>query len=131
MRIYNPSFESNGWVSTHTAVEIVTDDMPFLIDFGGHGAEPARLRRASHRPPRDARAPRRGRACCSRCFPPHSEDIEGSVAESVIHAEVDHQSDPERLEALQGDLQRVIAEVRAVVEDWHAMSPRRRAGRGA
>ena len=25
-------FEDDGWQSTHTAVEIVTDDMPFLID---------------------------------------------------------------------------------------------------
>ena len=32
VRVYNPQFEVNGWESTHTAVEIVTDDMPFLID---------------------------------------------------------------------------------------------------
>src|SRR3954464_10897143 len=32
VRVYNPRFEENGWQSTHTAVEIVTDDMPFLID---------------------------------------------------------------------------------------------------
>ena len=32
VRVYNPTAESHGWTSTHTAVEIVTDDMPFLID---------------------------------------------------------------------------------------------------
>ena len=32
VRVYNPRFDSDGWQSTHTAVEIVTDDMPFLID---------------------------------------------------------------------------------------------------
>src|SRR5215216_6639674 len=32
VRAYNPRFEEHGWQSTHTAVEIVTDDMPFLID---------------------------------------------------------------------------------------------------
>ena len=32
VRVYNPHFEEHGWQSTHTAVEIVTDDMPFLID---------------------------------------------------------------------------------------------------
>ena len=32
VRVYNPRFEEHGWQSTHTAVEIVTDDMPFLID---------------------------------------------------------------------------------------------------
>ena len=32
IRVYNPQFETHGWQSTHTAVEIVTDDKPFLID---------------------------------------------------------------------------------------------------
>ena len=32
VRVYNPEFEQHGWQSTHTAVEIVTDDMPFLVD---------------------------------------------------------------------------------------------------
>ena len=32
VRVYNPSFEQNGWQSPHTAIEIVTDDMPFLVD---------------------------------------------------------------------------------------------------
>ena len=32
IRAYNPVFETHGWTSTHTAVEIVTDDRPFLID---------------------------------------------------------------------------------------------------
>ncbi len=69
VRIYNPSFESNGWESTHTAVEIVTDDMPFLID--SVGMELNRRGYGVHlivhpvmHVRRDAR-----RACCSRCFP--------------------------------------------------------------
>ena len=32
VRVYNPSFEQDGWQSPHTAIEIVTDDMPFLVD---------------------------------------------------------------------------------------------------
>ncbi len=32
IRVYNPQFESDGWQSSHTAVEVVTDDAPFLID---------------------------------------------------------------------------------------------------
>ena len=32
IRVYNPSFEEHGWQCTHTVVEIVTDDMPFLVD---------------------------------------------------------------------------------------------------
>src|SRR5687768_1110148 len=31
-RVFNPRFEDDGYQSTHKAVEIVTDDMPFVID---------------------------------------------------------------------------------------------------
>ena len=32
MRVFNPTLEEHGWQSTHTIVEIVNDDMPFLVD---------------------------------------------------------------------------------------------------
>src|SRR5918998_547588 len=32
VRVYNPTFEQHGWQSPHTAIEIVSDDMPFLVD---------------------------------------------------------------------------------------------------
>src|SRR5690606_10262216 len=32
VRVYNPRLEEHGWESTHTVVEIVSDDMPFLVD---------------------------------------------------------------------------------------------------
>ena len=42
IRVYNPQIEQHGWQSTHTVVEVVTDDMPFLVDsasmvLNGHG----------------------------------------------------------------------------------------------
>ena len=35
VRVYNPTRKSNGWASTHTIVEIVNDNMPFLVDSAG------------------------------------------------------------------------------------------------
>ena len=32
VRVYNPRPESHGWKSTHTIVDVVIDDMPFLVD---------------------------------------------------------------------------------------------------
>ena len=32
VRVYNPGFEEHGWQSPHTIVEIVADDMSFLVD---------------------------------------------------------------------------------------------------
>ena len=31
VRVYNPQIEQHGWQSTHTTIEIVTDDMPFWL----------------------------------------------------------------------------------------------------
>src|SRR5690242_18613007 len=32
IRVYNPNYEQHDWQSTHTIIEIATDDMPFLVD---------------------------------------------------------------------------------------------------
>ena len=32
VNVYNPSIEKEGWALGHTVVEIITDDMPFLVD---------------------------------------------------------------------------------------------------
>ena len=32
LRVYNPQSQKDGWESTHTVIEIVNDDMPFLVD---------------------------------------------------------------------------------------------------
>ncbi len=32
VRAYNPDFDQDGWQSTHTAIQVVSDDMPFLVD---------------------------------------------------------------------------------------------------
>ena len=32
VRAFNPSIAEHGWQSTHTIIEIVNDDMPFLVD---------------------------------------------------------------------------------------------------
>src|SRR5436189_6183477 len=32
IRLFNPSMEKNGWATEHTVIEIINDDMPFLVD---------------------------------------------------------------------------------------------------
>src|SRR5258708_2762927 len=36
VRVYNPSLEEAGWHTTHSVLEIVNDDMPFLVDSVTH-----------------------------------------------------------------------------------------------
>ena len=125
VRVYNPQFETHGWQSTHTAVEIVTDDMPFLID--SVGMELNRRGYGVHliiHPVMTVRRDAEGRL--KEVLPPHGEPLPDSGAESVIHAEVDRQTDSAELEALEQHLLRVVGEVRAAVEDWPLMRERAR-----
>ncbi len=123
VRVFNPDFETHGWKSTHTAVEIVTDDMPFLIDsvtmelnhrgFGVH---------VIIHPVMKVRRDDAGHLL--EVLAPDAEPTADFATESVIHAEVDRQTDPALLAQLTVQLLRVIGEVRAAVEDWPAMRAR-------
>ena len=123
IRIYNPQFESDGWQSSHTAVEVVTDDAPFLID--SISMELNRRGFGVHLIIHPVMRVRRDEAGDLLEVLPRDSDAEQAVAESVIHAEVVRHTDPEELREIERELRRVIAEVRAAVEDWPQM--RRRA----
>jgi glutamate dehydrogenase len=122
VRIYNPTFEQHGFQSTHTVVEIVTDDMPFLVD----SLSMAINRRGHHvhllihpvmRVQRDAGGE------LERVLPAH-EDV--GAPESVIHVEIDRQTERAELTQLHDDVLEVLDDVRAAVEDWPAMTQQAR-----
>jgi glutamate dehydrogenase len=123
VRVYNPKPESDGWSSTHTAVEIVTDDLPFLID--SVSMELNRQGFGIHliiHPVMNVRRAADGRLLEVLTFGAAPGD--GITAESVIHAEVDRQTGAAHLEALRAALLRVLAQVRATVDDWPRMRER-------
>ena len=125
VRVYNPQFEPHGCQSSHTVVEIVSDDMPFLVD-----SVSMELRRQSYvlhfvlnavlRVRRDAR----GQLVEVLARDSTAED---AIGESVIHLEVNRETDPGALQRLRDDLRRVLGDVRAAVEDWPEMRERARA----
>src|ERR687898_525258 len=55
---------------------------------------------------------------------PHDSVDEDAISESVMHVEVDRQTEPEILEHLRGHLERVLGDVLAAVEDWPQMRER-------
>src|SRR5450755_4166910 len=107
-RLYNPQFEQHGWQSTHTAIEIVSDDMPFLVD--SITIELSRQAVGIHLMIHPLLRLRR--------------DDAGRTRESVVHIEIDRETEPDRLLALQSSRERVLDEVRAAVEDWPQMRRR-------
>ncbi|MBA3609984.1 MAG: NAD-glutamate dehydrogenase [Rubrobacter sp.] len=119
VRVYNPLFEEHGWQSTHTVVELVNDDMPFLVD--STRMEINRQGYAIHlmlHPVIKVRRDADGDLV--EVLPPESE-AEDAISESVIHVEVDRQTEPEVLEKLRECVEKTLADVRAAVEDWPEM----------
>ena len=122
VRVYTPTVEEHGWSSGHTVVDVVTDDMPFLVD--SVTAELNRQDLAIHvvvHPQlvvhRDAAGNLVEVCDAGDC----GSAGEGAIAESWMHIEIDRDSDRARLDALETDLERVLGDVRSVVSDWQAM----------
>src|SRR5262245_10211897 len=121
VRAYNPVPAQHGWQSTHTVIEIVNDDMPFLVDSVTMevNRQGLTLHLVIHPVLRVARAA--GGELISLAAP--TESSEGRL-ESFMHVEVDRQTDPAKLAELEAGIVRVLADVRAAVEDWRAMKER-------
>jgi len=123
VRVFNPSVAEHGWQSTHTVIEIVNDDMPFLVDsvtmeVNRHGLT---LHLTVHPILRVNRQPQ-GAGPEQTLMGILPDDSPAGLRESFIHVEVDRISDAARLEAIAADLARVLADVRASVEDWKKMT---------
>ena len=127
VRVYSPRFEEHGWRSVHTIVEIVTDDMPFLLD--SVTMELNRHQLTIHLPIHPMLVVRRDAAGeLIEVLPEEAakstEPPADSLRESCIHIEVDRQTEPQVLEQLRAGIERVLADVRVAVEDWAPMRER-------
>ncbi len=122
VRAYNPGVGEDGWQSTNTIVEVVTDDMPFLVD--SVGMELARRGygiQLSIVPVIDVLRDADGRL--AEVFRAGA-GMTGALTESLMQFEIDRETEPERLEALVGGIRRVLSDVGASVEDWPMMRER-------
>ncbi|MBA2656877.1 MAG: NAD-glutamate dehydrogenase [Tatlockia sp.] len=122
MRIYNPDYERHGWQTTHTVVEIVTDDMPFLVDSLRMVIN--RLGVVSHLIMHmgNLRVIRNEEGeICEVLDRNGAEKEQGVIAEAAILIEIDRQTDASVLENLHQNFERVLEDNRIVVADWMPM----------
>jgi glutamate dehydrogenase len=120
LHVYNPELEQSGWSSTHSVLQIVSDDMPFLVDsvtmvmsdlgYGTHLVIHPVIR-----------VHRDGAGTLTAI----ADDHDGEP-ESVMHVEFDREPDLENLAAIKAEVEKVLTDVRSAVEDWSAMVNRAR-----
>ncbi len=115
VRVFNPSIAEHGWQSTHTVIEIVNDDMPFLVDsvtmeVNRHGLTLHLIIHPIVAVQRGADGALEGLG--------EGDAGEPGKRESFIHVEVDRVPEAPRMATLAADLSRVLGDVRQSVADW-------------
>ena len=118
VRVYNPQSARDGWQSTHTVVEIVNGDMPFLVD--SVTMEINRLGLATHLTVHPVMNTRRDAAGGLMEILP-SDVSQSGPSESVMHVEVDRQTAPEKLAELEAGISCILGDVHRAVEDYPRM----------
>ncbi|GHE90943.1 NAD-glutamate dehydrogenase [Streptomyces spiralis] len=123
VRVHTPTVEENGWTCSHSVVEVVTDDMPFLVDSVTN--ELTRQGRGIHvvvHPQFVVRRDLTGKLLEVLPSAPAGEPLPHDAHfESWIHVEIDRETDRSDLKQITADLLRVLSDVREAVEDWEKM----------
>jgi glutamate dehydrogenase len=117
VRVFNPGTDSEGWESKHTIVEMINDDMPFLVDTAALTLSEMGL--AVHliiHPVIQIGRNARGRL--TAVYPRKSSK---GKPESVIQFQVDRRTEPAELEEIKARLKNAFYDVRKAVGDWKAM----------
>ncbi|MBX9635712.1 MAG: NAD-glutamate dehydrogenase, partial [Magnetospirillum sp.] len=120
IRVFDADPELQGWSSPHTVVEIVNDDMPFLVD--SVAMVLSRLGIAIHLLVHPILSVRRDGDGILQELTAPGEDGGGHL-ESIMHVEIDRQ-DVSGRERVTASLLAALSDVRAAVVDWRGMRAR-------
>ncbi|WP_139984304.1 NAD-glutamate dehydrogenase [Nocardioides litoris] len=127
VRVSTPTPGEHGWsAGGHTVVEVVVDDMPFLVDsltmeLGRQLRDVHLVVHPSFDVVRDVAGELKSLApVADGASPPEGE----AVRESWMHVEVDRLREGDDPAAIVDDVQRVLRDVREAVEDWDKMTER-------
>ncbi|MGQ0776330.1 MAG: NAD-glutamate dehydrogenase [Pseudonocardiales bacterium] len=123
VRLLNPTRAGDGWSSPGTVVQIVTDDMPYLVD--SVVAQLDRIGVSAHRLLHPIMVVCRDltgalQAVLADCDP--DEAPADALVESWMYLEIGRITDPERAQEVQQRLLAVLTDVREVVEDTERMA---------
>jgi len=117
LRIINPEEKAHGYQSAYTIVEMVNDNMPFLVDSvsAAINRQGLSIHMTIH-PILRVRRDKRG-----RLLELVGREEDAGIAESYVRFSVDREPDEQHLRILEHEIQKVLADVRAAVRDWRKM----------
>lgn len=117
VRLFNSNLKEHGWESPHTVLQIVNDDMPFLVDSVTMALAEQGI----------------GVHVLGHPVVPISRDKAGKLVavggegkpESLMHLEIDRQQ-AAAIPAIEAAIRNVLEDVRSIVVDWEAMRAKMR-----
>ncbi len=127
IRVFNPAPTagegSPGWTDTKTVIDIVTDDMPSLVDsvIGALTIQNVTVHRVLH-PILISRRGADGALVEVAGESGRAAESPSTFRESWMHVLIDRLSDAERAETIEDCLRQALADVRAVVGDGGALT---------
>ncbi|MDN3697751.1 NAD-glutamate dehydrogenase [Vibrio cortegadensis] len=117
VRVFNPTVSRQGWQSTHTIVEIVVPDSPFLVDS---------VKMALNRLDLSSHLMLHGPTQLDRTKDGAIVDVNNGKGafQSLFHVEVDRLSSKEEMTHLKNELIEILNDTGLVVNDWLLMVER-------
>lgn len=120
LRIFNPTEKEHGYSSAFTFIEMVNDDMPFLVDSVAAAIKRHNLVVHITVHPIISLV-RNDKGRLTAITSPGQED---SQSESFIRFAIERATDPGELKLLRQEIVKVLADVRLAVRDWSKMRER-------
>ena len=126
VRVFNPTVREHGYTSPHTVIEMVNDDMPFLVDTIGLALTRRSL--TMHFLAHPIFAVARDGAGVLRSIEERAAAGERRQRlESFQHVEIDRTVDPAALQSLCSEIEHSMRDVRVACADWAKMRAAARA----
>ena len=125
IKVFNPQVSKNGWKSSHTIIEIIVRDMPFLVD-----SVRIALSRLNLTPHLMLNSPikiiRDKSKNISQLSAAADHSFKSTSVETVFFIEIDRQNDAAVLENIAKELHSVVSDIAVTVSDWKPMQTRLR-----
>lgn len=119
IRVFNPSQSKHGWKSSHSIIEVIQPDMPFLVDSVGMALN--RMGITTHMMLHTPLTVKRDQGVITGVSYNDDKD-ESNDKVAVFLIEVDRLSSDADIKSLEKEIQSVLGDVAASVNDWQAMS---------
>lgn len=125
IKVFNPQVSKNGWKSSHTIIEIIVRDMPFLVD-----SVRIALSRLNLTPHLMLNSPikiiRDKSKNITRLSSSVDQSFKSTSIETVFFIEIDRQNDASVLANITKELHSVVNDIAMTVNDWKPMQARLR-----